>query len=222
MYLPLSRKLLLWLSTALLALSLNNMAGAQAAKEQFQAGKHYTVLSQPVRTRDSDKVEVVELFWYGCPHCYHFEPLVKAWKAKQSEDVDFWQSPAVWNNKMKLHARAFFAAKALGQLDKLHEPIFTALVVERKRLDSPGQIEALFANYGIKGEDFNKAFNSFGVTSQVKQADARARSYQITGTPELVVNGKYRVSAGMAGGQAEMLKVVDFLVAKERSALAAK
>lgn len=215
-----SRNLLVWLSVAMLALTWNSAVNAQP--EQYQAGKHYALLKQPVRTRDSDKIEVVELFWYGCPHCYHFEPLIKAWKAKNADDVDFWQSPAVWNNKMKLHAQAFFAAEALGVLDKLHEPIFTALVVERKRLDSPKQIEDLFANYGVSREDFNKAFNSFGVTSQVKQADARARSYQITGTPELVVNGKYRVAAGMAGGQAEMLKVTDFLIAKERAAMAAK
>lgn len=213
-----SRNLLAGLSMLLLSLTWN-AANAQVSPERYQAGKHYTVLEQPVRTRDSDKVEVVELFWYGCPHCYHFEPLIKAWKSKAPDYVDFWQSPAVWNNKMKLHAQAFFAAKALGVLDKLHEPIFTALVVERKRLASPGEIASLFANYGVSEDDFNKAFNSFGVTSQVKQADARARSYQITGTPELVVNGKYRVSAGMAGGQAEMLKVTDFLIAKERAAM---
>ena len=207
---------------ALLALLFNSTVYAEdAGTEQYEAGKHYQVLNQPVRTRDSNKIEVVELFWFGCPHCYHFEPLLKAWKQKQQADVDFWQSPAMWNERMKVHAQVFFTAKALGVEEKLHEPIFTSLVVERKQLTNPTEIEDLFANYGVDREEFKKTFKSFGVISQVKQADARARSYQLTGTPELVVNGKYRVTAGMAGGQAEMLKVVDFLVAKERAAMAA-
>lgn len=194
---------------------------AQPAAEQFIAGVHYDVLPQPLRTRNSDKIEVVEVFWYGCPHCYHFEPLVNNWKKKQADDIDFWRSPAMWNSLMKVHAQAFYAAKALGVLDKVHEPLFTSLVVERKRLGSAEELADLFAGYGVDKDKFISTFNSFGVVSQVKQADARARSYGITGTPELVVNGKYRVSSGKAGGQAEMLDVVDFLVNKERQAAAA-
>ncbi len=201
-------------------MGLVGQSAALAAEAQYKEGQHYQVLSQPVRTRDSDKIEVVELFWYGCPHCYHFEPLVKKWKQNQGDDVDFWRSPAIWNDRMKLHARAFFTAKALGVLDQVHEPLFTTLVVERKRLDSADKIEDLFAKHGVDREKFRDTFNSFGVNSQVTQAGARARSYKITGTPELVVNGKYRVAAGMAGGQAEMLEVADFLVKKERAAQA--
>lgn len=203
---------------ALLALS--PTVFAQSAPATYEAGKHYEILAQPVHTHDSSKIEVVELFWFGCPHCYHFEPLIKAWKEQQAADVDFWQSPAIWNKTMQIHAQAFYTALALGVEEQLHAPIFTTLVVERKRLDDRDAIEELFANYHVDREKFKQAFNSFGVNSQVKQADARARSYHITGTPEMVVNGKYRVSAGMAGGQAEMLNVVDFLVAKERAAMA--
>ncbi len=123
---------------------------------------------------------------------------------------------------MKVHAHAFFAAKALGVQDTLHEPLFTALVVDRKRLANQDEIEDLFADYGVDREAFKKVFKSFSVTSQVKQADARARSYKITGNPEVVVNGKYRVTARLAGGQAQMLEVVDYLINKERALLAAK
>ncbi len=193
-------------------------AEEQPVAESYQAGKHYMVLPQPVRTRDAAKIEVVEVFWYGCPHCYHFEPLAEAWKKNAGEDVDFWQSPAMWNANMEVHAQAFYAAKALKVLDKLHEPLFTALVVERKKLDNADQLAELFAQYGVARDDFDKAFNSFAVKSQVKQANARARSYQITGTPELIVNGKYRVSGRSAGSQDAMFKVVDFLIAKERAA----
>lgn len=198
-------------------------AAAPAAEAaSFVAGTHYDVLPQPVRTRNSSKIEVVEVFWYGCPHCYHFEPLINAWKQAKADDVDFWRSPAMWNGAMKVHAQAFYTAKALGVLEKLHTPLFTSLVVERKRLADEGELADLFAAYGVDKKKFSDTFNSFGVVSQVKQADARARSYKISGTPELVVNGKYRVSSGKAGGQKEMLDVVDFLVAKERQAMAAK
>lgn len=190
--------------------------------QTFVAGTHYDVLETPVRTRDADKVEVVEVFWYGCSHCYNFEPFVKQWKKNKPDYVDFWSSPAIWNDTMKLHARAFYTAKALGVLDKLHDPLFTILVVERKRLSNQSQIEDLFADYGVDRTQFEKTFNSFSVNSQVSQADARARSYKVTGTPEVIVNGKYRVSGRSAGGQAKMMEVVDFLINLERKNLASK
>lgn len=198
------------------------MANAQAAAPAFVAGDHYVLLETPVRTRDASKVEVVEVFWYGCSHCMHFEPLVNTWKKTMPKDVDFWTSPAMWNGPMKIHAKAFYAAQALGVEDKLRAPIFTSLVLERKRLNTEADLANLFADHGVDRAAFKKAFNSFGVNSQVTQADARARSYKVTGTPEVVVNGKYRVSAKLAGGQAEMLKVVDFLVEKERALIVSK
>lgn len=211
---------LLTLPILALAATLSLNVGVVQAQEQYVAGENYLVLDQPVRTRDSSKVEVVELFWYGCHHCYDFEPLIKQWKKQLSEDVDFWQSPAMWNGPMKTHARMFFTAKALGVKDKLHDAIFTAMNVEDKPMANPKEIEDFFADFGVDREKFRKTFDSFGVTSQIKQADARARSYQIRGTPEVVVNGKYRVTAGMAGGsQAGMLKIVDYLIAKERAQL---
>ncbi len=187
--------------------------------QTFVAGTHYDVLETQVRTRDSSKVEVVEVFWYGCSHCYSFEPFVKQWKKNKPDYVDFWASPAIWNATMKLHARAFYAAKALGVFEKLHEPLFTILVVERKRLSNEKEIENLFADYGVDREQFKKTFNSFSINSQVNQADARARSYKVTGTPEVIVNGKYRVSGRSAGGQAKMMEVVDFLINLERDNL---
>lgn len=196
------------------------MTSALAAAQEPVAGKNYAVLDQPVRTRDSSKVEVVEVFWYGCGHCYNFEPLIKQWKKRKPDYVDFQQSPAMWNATMKTHAAMFFTAEILGVMDKLHDPIFTSMNVERKRLANADEIEDLFADYGVDREEFRKTFKSFSVNSMVKQADARARSYKISGTPEVVVNGKYRVSARLAGGQAEMLKVVDFLIEKERAQLA--
>lgn len=205
--------------TAILTLVFSLAACAQepsAAAPKFEAGVHYAELSTPVRTSDPDKIEVAEVFWYGCGHCFRFEPLVQQWKAKAGADINFVQSPAMWNKLMETHARAFYTAKTLGVLDKLHQPLFNALNLERKRLENADELAVLFEAQGVDKTKFMKAFKSFGVTSQVKQADSRARSYRITGTPELVVDGKYRVSAKMAGGQAKMLEVVDFLIGKLR------
>lgn len=190
-------------------------AGEDEPATTYREGEHYEVLSQPVRTRNPDKIEVVEVFWYGCSHCFHFEPMVTQWAKQQPGYVDFWQSPAMWNQTMQTHARLFYTAKALGVLDKVHEDIYEAINMQRKTLVERGDIEAFFVQHGVSAEDFNKAFDSFGVTSQVKQADARQRGYGIRGTPEMFVQGKYRITTGMAGGQREMLKVVDYLVAKE-------
>lgn len=183
----------------------------------YKAGVHYAVLDTPSRTSDSSKIEVTEVFWYGCSHCFRFEPMVQQWKASAADDINFVHSPAMWNKLMETHARAFYTAKALGVFDKLHQPLFNALNLERRKLENAEELAELFVAQGVEKEAFLKAFKSFGVTSQVKQADARARSYRITGTPEIIVDGKYRVSAKMAGGQDKMLKVVDFLINKVRT-----
>lgn len=189
------------------------------AEESYQAGQHYAVIDHPVRTRDRSKVEVVEVFWYGCGHCYHFEPIINPWKLTLASDVDFYRSPAMWGGAMKLHAQAFYAAEALGVLETMHTPLFVTLNVERKPLNTPEQIADLFSDYGVDREKTLKTLSSFGVLSQVRQADARARSYKISGTPEMVINGKYRVTAKLAGSQEKMLDVANFLIEKERQRL---
>jgi thiol:disulfide interchange protein DsbA len=192
-------------------------AGLRAADALYVEGTHYERLPEPVRTADPARIEVVELFWYGCSHCFHFEPLLAKWEPTLAKDVDFHRSPAMWNKLMAVHAQAFYAAEALGVLNKLNQPLFEALNVQRKRLESEDEIAELFVANGVTDADFRKAFNSFGVQSKVKQADARQRSYKTTGTPEMIVNGKFRVSARLAGSPEAMLKVVDFLLAKERA-----
>jgi len=195
---------------------------AAMAQQTYEAGKHYEVLPQPVVTRDPSKIEVVEVFWYGCIHCFHFEPVMSAWRSKLPADVDFHGSPAMWNTSMKVHSQAYFTAEALGVLDKVHGPLFKAMNEEHKRLATMDEIAPIFTAAGVSKADFEDAFESFGVNNQVTLADSRARSYRVQGTPEIIVDGKYRVSAGMAGSQADMLKVADFLIAQERAARAKK
>lgn len=185
----------------------------------YVEGVHYIVLDEPVATRDNNKIEVVEMFSYGCPHCYEFEPLVKNWSKQQSSDIDFWSFPAVWNEPMKLFAQAFYAADELNITDKIHFPLFTAVVIEQQSIRNETDMINFFAKQGVDEAAFTEAFNSMAVESQVKQAETRVREYKPAGAPEIVVNGKYRVDRMRAGGQEEMLAVVDFLVAKERENL---
>lgn len=205
-------------STMVLALA---VAASALAQDTWKAGEDYDVISPAIRTSEADKVEVHEFFWYGCGHCYNFEPLVVQWKKTLPEDVVVKGSPAIWNKPMELHAQAFYTAEILGVLDDVHLPLFQALNVDGKRLQSEKEIGNLFEKHGVDREDFSKAFNSFGVGSMTRQANARARAAKITGTPEMMVNGKYRITTRKAGSQANMLKIAEFLIEKERAALTA-
>jgi len=207
------------LSTALLATLAFQLTAvnALAQDESYVAGEDYDVISPAIRG-SSDKIEVTEFFWYGCGHCYNFEPQLSQWKKTLGDDVVVKGSPAMWNALMEVHAKAFYAAEALGVLDTMHMPLFQALNVDRKRLASEDELADLFAANGVSREEFSKAFNSFGVASQTRQANARARAAKITGTPELMVAGKYRISTRKAGGQPNMLKIAKYLIEKERAA----
>ena len=192
---------------------------AMAQPEKYVAGTHYTVLNTAVRTNDPAKIEVLEVFWYGCAHCFRFEPLVENWKGNLPDDVDFGLVPAVWDPLMKVHAQAFYAAEALGVLNKLHSPIYNAINVDRNRLQNERQLADLFAKHGVSEEEFSTAFNSFAVRTKTNQIDRKMRDYQIQSTPNLVVNGKYLVVNNQAvRTQQDMLDVADFLIEKERSA----
>jgi len=188
--------------------------------EKYVAGTHYIELAAPVNTNDSSKVEVLEAFWYGCSHCFRFEPLIANWEATAGEDVDFVRFPAMWNALMEIHAQVYYTAEAMDALDTVHEPVFNAINIEGNRLQNENQIGALFAKYGISEDDFGKAFNSFTVRTKVNQAKQRMQAYEIRSTPNMIVNGKYLVTTGeTVRTQAEMLEVVDFLVEKERQQL---
>jgi cyclophilin family peptidyl-prolyl cis-trans isomerase/predicted DsbA family dithiol-disulfide isomerase len=192
---------------------------AQKGQERFIAGEHYVVLDRPVPTRENSKIEVVEMFSYGCPHCYEFEPLISEWSKQQAGDVDFWVFPVVWNKAMKLYARAFYAARELSAAEIIHHPLFTAIVIEQRTISNESELADFFANYGVDKESFVKEFNSTAVINKVRHAEERVRLYKPAGVPEIIVNGKYRIDRMRAGGLTEMLAVVDFLVTKERAVL---
>jgi thiol:disulfide interchange protein DsbA len=188
--------------------------------ERFVAGTHYTELAAPANTNDSSKIEVLEVFWYGCSHCFRFEPLIANWEATMPADVDFGRFPAMWNGLMEVHAQVYYTAEAMDALDVVHEHVFNAINIEGNRLQNEGQIGALFAKYGINEDEFAKSFNSFSVRTKVNQAKQRMQAYEIRSTPNMIVNGKYLVATSQSVlPQADMLEVVEFLVEKERQQL---
>ena len=188
--------------------------------EKYVAGTHYTELRAPVNTPDDSKIEVLEAFWYGCSHCFRFEPLVADWESKAADDVDFRRFPAMWNALMKVHAQIYFTAEAMDVIHIVHEPVFDAINVQGNRLQNEKLIGDLFEENGIARADFEAAFNSFSVRTKVNQAEKRMQDYEIRSTPNMIVNGKYLVTTGEAvRTQAEMLEVDDFLVDKERRAM---
>jgi len=193
-------------------------ATVSAQPSLYVEGTHYEIIANPVRTADPNKIEISEIFWYGCPHCYAFEPLITSWEEKLPSDVAFVRSPGMWNQTMEIHAQIYYAAEALGVTGKIHDVAFNEIHQRRNYLQTEDAIKDMFVSQGVAPADFDKAWKSFSVSSAVKRANTRMRDYGVRGVPSIVVNGKYLVSVGGAvPTQTDMLKIVDFLVQKERS-----
>lgn len=183
---------------------------------KYVAGKHYRVLARPLPTNNPNKVEVAEFFWYGCSHCYTFEALAQPYKRGLPDTIEFIPIPAMWNSVMQVHAKAYYATVALNK-PELHAVIFNAMNVDRKRLGSDAEVAELFAANGVDKAEALKVLASFGVSAQVNKARSLATGAKLSGTPTLMVNGKYVIESGLAGSQSEMLKVADYLARLEVS-----
>jgi thiol:disulfide interchange protein DsbA len=190
---------------------------AQDAPEKYQAGegKDYEILVTPVRTNNPDKIEVAEAFWYGCPHCYDFEFALEPWVDKLPKDVYFVGVPVVWDDKIRtLHAKMFYTAQQLNKLNDFHSIIYAAMNINKKKFTDEAEIAAFFGEHGVDAKTFSKTFNSFSVDSLVKQSEAKVRGYNVTGTPTVIINGKYKIM----GSPEKILEVANFLIEKERKA----
>ncbi|WP_281646585.1 thiol:disulfide interchange protein DsbA/DsbL [Parendozoicomonas sp. Alg238-R29] len=188
---------------------------AAMAAEPYQEGVHYFRLDTPVPTQTKDKVEIAEAFWYGCPHCFTLEPTIEAWKKTLPEYTSFRKVPAQFSPVWKNHAQLYFTVDALKLGTAAHEDVFAAIHKQGRKLDTQEEMVQLLSKYGVSEADFKKAFKSFGVRNQMRQADAVVRGSRLTGVPALIVNGKYRLSAQSAGSNTEMLKVAEYLMEKE-------
>jgi thiol:disulfide interchange protein DsbA len=204
--------------SALILAAVAPAAFAQAMVERFQQGVHYFPI-EPAQATPTDTVEVTEVFSYACIHCAHFQPVVDGWKKKMPAGATFTYLPAAWNPGWEMLARAFYAAEALGVLDKTHKAFFDAIHVERRPFGGMEDIAAWFeANGGVKAADFLATANSSGVNIKVNRSKQMVPRYGVDGTPSVVVAGKYRITGGSAGGWQQVFEIVDYLVAREQAA----
>ena len=189
------------------------IALAQGAKPQ------YTELNPPQPTdTDGKKVDVVEFFWYGCPHCYNLEPLLETWTKKLPPDVQFRRIPAVFNERWGHDAAIYYTFEALGVLDKLHRPFFDAIHRDHLRTDDPQAMTEWLSRQGVDPKKFFDTMKSFGVQSKTRRAAQLSVAYKIDGTPAMAVQGRYTVSADQGGSREGMLDTVSYLVNMVRKA----
>ena len=186
-------------------------------EEKYRAGVHYEIIDDPTTVLDPTKIEVTEVFWFGCNHCYALEPYISRWKRDMPSDVTFIKSPATWNEMLKTHAMIYYTAKALGIEQQFVPAAFNTIQNERKSLTGNTELEYYFRGFDITRDKYKSVSRSFGVKNAVNQADMRMKQWKVTGVPSLVVNGKYMVTASRSVRTDQLFDVVDFLIKKERN-----
>jgi protein dithiol oxidoreductase (disulfide-forming) len=193
-----------------LILFTNTFAGGQSNLRAFDE------LNPPQPTQTGDKIEVVEVFWYGCPHCYSLEPYLEKWLEGIPEDVEFRRVPGVLGKNWLPHARAYYTAEILGILDNIHKPLFEAIHRDNKNIMDEKRLRDFFVQQGVKKAEFDKVYRSQEVTDRIKEAFTTSMGYKLTGVPAIIVNGKYHTSASMTGSNQKLIEVIDQLVDRER------
>ena len=155
--------------------------------------------------------EVVELFWYGCSHCFDFEPHINAWKKNKADDINFIRVPAIFNPRWEQHARAYYALELMGELDAGHDLLFSGIHEQGRALRDLDSMARFFAANGIDEVKFRESFNSFAVETKINRAKQLVRQYQVTGVPAVIIDGKYKTSASQAGGYPQVVTVIEEL-----------
>jgi len=181
----------------------------------YDEGIEYTQLEKAISTQTGDKIEVLEFFWYGCPHCFAFEPELKRWKKTLPANVQFIRVPAPINPSWMVHTKAFYTLQIMGEGDKHHDAIFKVLHIDKKKVYSKEAIADFLASQGVDKEKFLANFDSFAVEMRARQALQLGQQYKINGVPTLAVNGKYTISGTQAGSHRGMVDIASFLIKKE-------
>ncbi len=206
------------LITGLVLLLLPALALA-AGNARFQENIAWERIVPAQPTANPEKIEVIEVFWYGCPHCHRFQPYVERWLLGADSHVTFIRLPAILNESWAIHARAYYTAEALGVTEKIHEALFDAIHNRKEQLRSEAQLADFFERHGVDKQQFRSTFNSFAINSKVQRARELTRRYGIDGTPAVVVNGKYRTGPAMTGSFETLIDVMDHLVSEEAKSL---
>ena len=203
----LHRLLLLVLLACAWPLAVAHAADAPASPT-FEEGRDYVRLPTPIPPATPGKIEVIEFFSYTCPHCHDLDPTVRDWLKRKPENVTFTRIAVAFGANWEPSARAYYAAEALGVLDKVHQPLFDAIHQEKRKLDSEDELAAFFAEHGVDRDAFRKAYQSFTTETQLRRANQLAQRYGVRGVPAVIVGGQYNVRSP------RIFDVVDFLIAK--------
>lgn len=209
--------LLLTASTAFMPASSFAASQIFGQSETFKEGVHYKALT-PQPTDSGDKIEVLEFYWYGCPHCYSFEPYISEWKKSKPANVVFARVPAIFRPEWEVQARTYYALSNMGQIEDIHGKIFTAMHRDKKRLDKKNELVDFLVKNGVDEKTFLEEYDSFAVDSMVRKAKKKQKAYQIQGVPSIIVNGKYLTSGSMAGSYDNMVSIINYLIKKEAAA----
>jgi protein dithiol oxidoreductase (disulfide-forming) len=178
-------------------------------------------LNPPLATDSKGKVEVVEFFWYECPHCYALEPYLETWVKTLPADVEFRRIPATFNERWVISARVYYTLEAMGLLDKLHRPLLDAIHKDRLRITDEAQLTAWLQGKGVDVAKFNATLKSFAVEGRLKRAMALIQGSKIDGVPALMVNGRYVIGAGVGGSEERMLAIASSIIDQQRKEMAA-
>jgi protein dithiol oxidoreductase (disulfide-forming) len=202
--------------------------GVSAAPDNPRSGIEYRSLDKAQATEGGDRVEVVEFFWYSCPHCNTLEPALNEWVAKQGDKILYKRVPVAFRDSMVPQQKLFYTLEAMGLIDQLHHKVFHAIHVQRKALDTEAAIVAFVAGEGVDRQKFLDVFNSFGVQSKARRASQMQQAYQVDGVPLLAVDGRYLTSPAILGASmgnrpapvlyAATFQVLDWLVARSAKA----
>ena len=182
---------------------------SMSASAESVLGKDYTRLSQAQPTRPGNKIEILEFFFYGCSHCFHLHPALSAWEKKMPKDVELQYVPVIFRDNWEPMARTFYALEALNQREKLHDDLFKAWNVSNIDLTSESQAANFVGQRGVDRSKFSEAYNSFAVSSKVIRCNQMQQSYQIRGTPTIIVDGKYSITGLQP---ADMIRVINDVI----------
>lgn len=199
-----------------LLLAGTGMLGSSATHAEINEGRDYSLLPHPQPTSAGNKIEVLEFFWYGCPHCYELHPRIKAWLKRVPDDVNFRYVPAVFRPNWEPGAKTFYALEALGERDKLHDRVYDAIHRERVDLSKDEVLFDWMARQGVDRKKFIDAYNSFSVQNQAMRAAQMSRSYGLSGVPSVVVDGRYLTSGRMGGTPEDTIRTMEELIDKVR------
>jgi len=194
------------------------LAGSAHAQGGPVEGTHYVRLqtAAPTSLPEGKKVEVVEFFWYECPHCYQFEPLLEPWSKRLAPDVAFRRVPVGFTARHQIGQKIFYALEEMGQVGAMHRKVFTAIHAQGKRLLAEKDIVDFMVANGLDGKKFADAFNSFSVATKANRAKQLSDAYKIDGVPAIGIQGRYYTSGALAGGHDRALAVADYLIGRAR------